>query len=138
MIVCFVSLIISAADAIITKTAIKRRKNMATLMIGNVTAKGAKEQVLQMFNNLEDYYDKYLTSESGTEEKYTITFEFSSKTGQFFSYEYFQGYSEKYECEIEAVMECEEDDGEESMTLHYNRGEIIQGLSEYGIDADEF
>lgn len=111
---------------------------MATLMIGNVTAKGAKEQVLQMFNNLKDYYDKYLTSESGTEEDYTITFEFSSKIGSFFSCEYFQGYSEEYECEIEAEMECEEDDDEEPMILHYNCGEIITGLSEYGIESEEF
>ncbi len=111
---------------------------MATLMIGTVTAKGTKENLMQMFEDMEDYYDKLLTDENGTDEDYTITFEFSSKIGRFFSYDYFMGYSEEYECEIEAVMECEEDDGEEPMILHYNRGEIIKGLSDYGIDTEDF
>lgn len=110
---------------------------MATLMTGTVTAKGTREQVLQMFNDLEGYYDKELTEEKGTDENYTISFEFSSKIGSFFSNEYFQGYSEKYECEIIATMECEEDDGEEPMILQYKCGEIITGLSEYGIDTED-
>lgn len=107
---------------------------MSTLMMGTVVAKGKKDQVLEMFENLEDYYDKELIKKSGTDEKYTIKFEFSSNINAFFSYEYFQGYSEEYECEIKATMQCEEDEeDEEPMELHYKNGKIISGLADYGI-----
>lgn len=111
-------------------------------MMGNVVAKGKKEQVLQMYNALDDYYDKYLTSQSGTDEDYTITFEFSMKIQDFFYGDYFLDYSDDYECEIIAEMECDEDIGEdigeEFITLHYNHGDMLIGISAYGIDPDMF
>lgn len=107
---------------------------ISTLMMGTVVAKGKKDQVLEMFENLEVYYDKEIIKESGSDDKYTLKFEFSSKINSFFSYEYFQEYSEEYECEIKATMQCEEDEeDEEPMNLHYKNGEIISGLADYGI-----
>ena len=47
-------------------------------MVGKVKAEGSKELVLEMFNNLEDYYDKELIAESGTDKSYNIEFKFSS------------------------------------------------------------
>lgn len=112
----------------------QKEVTMATLMFGTVTAKGKKEDVLEMFENMEDYYDKELIKKSGTDDKYTLKFEFSSNITSFFSYEYFQKYSEEYNCEIKAIMQCEEDEeDEEPMKLHYKNGEIISGLSDYGI-----
>ena len=61
---------------------------MSTLMIGKVKATGTKELVLDMFNSLEDYYDKALINESGTDDSYKIEFEFSSRISSFFSYDY--------------------------------------------------
>lgn len=107
-------------------------------MMGNVVAKGKKEQVLQMYNALEDYYDKYLTSQSGTDDDYTITFEFSMKIQDFFYGDYFLDYSDDYECEIIAEMECDETISEELITLHYRKGDMLLGISEYGIDPDMF
>ena len=108
------------------------------LMVGTVVAKGTKENLLNMYNDLEDYYDKEMLSEKGTDEKYQIKFEFSSRLISFLSYEYFQGYSEGYECHIKAKMFAEDydEDEEEAMVLEYKNGEIIHGLSEYGIDCD--
>jgi len=107
-------------------------------MMGNVVAKGAKEQVLQMYNALDDYYDKYLTSQSGTDEDYTITFEFSMKIQDFFYADYFLDYSDDYECEIIAEMMCDEDIGEEMITLHYRMGDMLLGIAEYGITPEDF
>ena len=109
---------------------------MSTLMVGKVRAEGSKELVLEMFNNLEDYYDKELIAESGTDKSYKIEFKFSSSIFSFFSYEYFRGYSEEYDCEIIATMVCEED--KSPMVLHYKCGEIIKGLLDYGINVDDF
>lgn len=109
---------------------------MSTLMVGKVKAEGSKELILEMFNNLEDYYDKELIAESGTDKSYKIEFNFSSSIFSFFSYEYFQGYSEEYDCEIIATMACEED--KSPMVLHYKCGEIIKGLLDYGIDTNDF
>ena len=109
---------------------------MSTLMTGTVKATGTKELVLRMFDNLEDYYDKELISESGTDKSYNIEFNFSSSIFSFFSYEYFRGYSEEYDCEIIATMVCEED--KSPMVLHYKCGEIIKGLLDYGINVDDF
>ena len=109
---------------------------MSTLMIGTVKATGTKKLVLEMFDNLEDYYDKELIAESGTDKSYKIEFNFSSSIFSFFSYEYFQGYSEEYDCEIIATMACEED--KSPMVLHYKCGEIIKGLLDYGIDTNDF
>ena len=109
---------------------------MSTLMVGKVKAEGSKELLLEMFNNLEDYYDKELIAESGTDKSYKIEFKFSSSIFSFFSYEYFRGYSEEYDCEIIATMGCEEDDAK--MILNYKQGNIIKGLSDYGIDSDDF
>ena len=109
---------------------------MSILMVGTVKAEGTKERVLKMFNNLEDYYDKELIGENGTEESYKIEFEFSIKMFSFFSYEYFLGYSEEYDCEIIATMTCEESDT--PMVLHYKCGKIIKGLLDYGINTDDF
>ena len=39
---------------------------MSTLMVGIVKAEGTKKLVLEMFDNLEDYYDKELINENGT------------------------------------------------------------------------
>ena len=109
---------------------------MSALMTGTVKAMGTKELVLRMFDNLEDYYDKELISENGTDKSYKIEFNFSSSIFSFFSYEYFQGYSEEYDCEIIATMACEED--KSPMVLHYKCGEIIKGLLDYGIDTNDF
>lgn len=109
---------------------------MSTLMVGKVKAEGSKELLLEMFNNLQDYYDKELISENGTDKSYKIEFNFSSSIFSFFSYEYFQGYSEEYDCEIIAIMACEED--KSPMVLHYKCGEIIKGLLDYGIDTNDF
>jgi len=106
-------------------------------MIGTVKAEGTKELLLEMFNNLEDYYDKELIDESGTDKSYKIEFKFSSAMSSFFSYEYFRGYSEEFDCEIIATMGCDEVGGA-PMVLHYERGKIIKGLSNYGIDVDDF
>ena len=111
---------------------------MSTLMLGTVKAKGTKKLVLEMFDNLEDYYDKELIDEKGTDESYKIEFEFSSRMSSFFAYEYFQNYSEEFDCEIIATMACEEDEeDEEPMILHYKCGKIIKGLSDYGINDDD-
>ena len=110
---------------------------MSTLMIGTVKATGTKELVLGMFNSLEDYYDKALINESGTDNSYKIEFKFSSNIFSFFSYEYFEGYSEEFDCEIIVTMGCEEVGGE-PMVLHYKSGEIIKGLLDYGIDVNDF
>ena len=109
---------------------------MSTLMIGTVKATGTKESVLEMFNSLEDYYDKELINEDGTDDSYKIEFEFSSNIFSFFSYEYFKGYSEEFDCEIIATMTSEE--GGTPMVLHYKSGEIIKGLLDYGIDVNDF
>ena len=109
---------------------------MSTLMVGKVKAEGSKELLLEMFNNLEDYYDKELIAESGTDKSYKIEFKFASSIFSFFSYEYFQGYSEEYDCEIIATMACEED--KSPMILHYKCGEKIKGLLDYGIDTNYF
>lgn len=109
---------------------------MSTLMVGIVKAEGTKELVLEMFDNLEDYYDKELINENGTDKSYKIEFEFSSRISSFFSYDYFRGYSEEFDCEIIATMSCEED--ETPMALHYKSGKIIKGLLDYGINVDDF
>lgn len=107
---------------------------MSMLMMGTVSAKGKKNQVLEMFESLECYYDKWIKKESGTDEEYSIEFEFSVGMGTFFNYEYFQYPSEEYECEIKATMECEETvEGEKPIELHYKNGEIITGLADNGI-----
>lgn len=107
------------------------------LMVGTVVAKGKKKNVLEMFNDLEDYYDKSMIHESGTDDKYKIEFEFSSRLISFLSYDYFQGYSEGYECHIKTKMFAEGamDDEEEAMILEYKNGKIIHGLTEYGLDG---
>ena len=106
------------------------------LLIGNVTAKGTKNDVLDMFDALEDYYDKCLLEQSGTDEKYKIEFEFASKITSFMSYEYFESYSENFQCYIKATLNVEGmEDEEEPMVLEYKNGEIIHGLSEYGLDG---
>ena len=108
---------------------------MADLIYGSVKAIGKKENVLQMFDDIEDYYDKGVTSQKGTDDKYIINFEFASKIGNFLSYgDYFQSYSEEYECKIVADLDIEGCEGEEDpMHLVYDNGEIIHGLSEYGL-----
>ena len=110
---------------------------MSTLMIGTVKATGTKELVLGMFKSLEDFYDKALINEGGTDDSYKIEFEFSSNIFSFFSYEYFAGYSEEFDCEIIATMGCEEVGGA-PMVLHYKSGETIKGLLDYGIDINDF
>lgn len=108
---------------------------MSMLVMGTVVAKGKKDQVLEMFENLEYYYDKWIKKESGTDEEYTIEFGFSSSMRTFFEYEYFQDPSKEYECEIKATMECEEAlEGEKPIELHYKNGEIIVGLIDNGIE----
>ena len=109
---------------------------MSMLMVGTVKATGTKELLLEMFENLENYYDKALIGENGTDKSYEIEFEFASQMSSFFSYEYFRGYSEEFDCEIIATMGCEEVDT--PMVLHYKCGEIIKGLLDYGIDVDDF
>ena len=109
---------------------------MSLLMVGTVKAEGRKDLVLEMFNNLENYYDKELINENGTDNCYNIEFKFASEMSSFFSYDYFAGYSEEYDCEIIATMGCEEDDAK--MILNYKQGNIIKGLSDYGIDSDDF
>ena len=109
-----------------------------TLIMGTVTAIGKKDDVLTMFEDLEDYYDKNIISEKGTEKKYTVEFEFSSRIDNFMSYgDYFQSYSEGYNCTIKAELGMDEDDEEEpSIFLEYKNGEIIHGVSEYGFGED--
>lgn len=108
------------------------------LIYGTVKVKGNKENVLAMYDELEDYYDKYLTNQSGSDDNYTIEFEFSSKIGNFFSYrDYFLSYSEEYKCHISAELEIEGLEGEEEpMVLEYDNGEIVHGMSEYGVESD--
>jgi hypothetical protein len=108
---------------------------MADLIYGSVKAIGKKENVLNMFEELEDYYDKGITSQKGANERYTINFEFASKIMPFLSYgDYFQSYSEAYECKIVAELQMEGLEGEEEpMRLEYDNGEIVHGLSEYGL-----
>ena len=109
------------------------------LMEGTVRVKGTKENVLAMYNNIEDYYDKELLSEAGTDDDYEIEFDFSSRLISFLEYEYFLGYSEEYDCHIVAEMQAEDmEDEEEMMVLEYDKGEIITGLSEYGIELGEW
>ena len=95
------------------------------LMCGKVIAKGSKENVLEMFMDLEDYYDKNLLEEKEEADHYCITFEFCSRIDSFLAYDYFQGYSEGYECHIYAEID--------GLTLEYNNGEIIRGLDAYGL-----
>ena len=108
------------------------------LVYGTVKVKGKKENVVAMFENLFDYYDKDLTSQRGSDDSYTIEFEFSSKIGNFFSYrDYFLSYSDEYKCHISAELEIEGlEDEEEPMMLEYNNGEIVHGMSEYGVESD--
>lgn len=107
---------------------------MADLIYGTVKASGKKENVLAMFDNLFDYYDKGITSQKGTDDKYTVTFEFASKLNPFLGYgDYFQSYSKEYDCKIVATLDIEGCEGEEDpMKLEYNRGKIIHGMEEYG------
>ena len=109
---------------------------MSLLMVGTVKVEGRKDLVLEMFNNLEGYYDKELINENSTDNSYNIEFKFASEMSSFFSYDYFAGYSEEYDCEIIATMACEED--KSPMVLHYKCGEIIKGLLDYGINVDDF
>ena len=69
-----------------------------------------------------------------------MEFEFSSKMTSFFSYgDYFRGYSEGYECHIEAELYVEDaEDDDEPMILEYKNGEIIHGVSEYGFEGEDF
>lgn len=107
------------------------------LICGTVKAKGKKEDLLTMFEALEDYYDKNIISQKGTSNNYTIEFEFSSKISSFLSYgDYFQSYSEGYDCTIKAELQAEEAEDEEPMILEYKKGEIIKGVEEYGIESD--
>ena len=104
------------------------------LMIGTVVAKGTKENVKNMYENLWDYCDKSLLSESGSDKRYKIEFEFASRIGSFLSYDYFLNYSEEYNCHIVATMVAEDDDNEEEeIILEYENGKIIKGLDYYGI-----
>ena len=104
------------------------------LMIGTVVAKGTKENVKNMYKDLEEYYDKAILSESGSDENYEIAFEFFSRLISFLSYDYFKFYSEEYNCHIIATMLAEDmDDDDEPMILEYKNGEIIQGLIDYGL-----
>ena len=106
------------------------------LISGTVKAKGRKEDVLTMFEDLEDYYDKCLISEKGTDKNYTIEFEFSSKITSFASYgDYFRNYSEGYDCTITAELGMDDGD-DEGMYLEYKKGEVIHGLAEYGFEVD--
>ena len=113
---------------------------MADLIYGTVKATGKKENVLALYEELEDYYDKYLVSEKGSDNKYTVEFEFSSKLTRFLSYEedYFLGYSEGYECKIVAELEMEGCEGEEDpMRLVYDNGKIVHGLEECQLPATD-
>ena len=109
-----------------------------TLVVGKVTAKGTKENVLEMFENLEEYYDKNLLSQSGTAEDYTIIFDYSARMSSFFCCDSFLYASEEYECEISAEMTIDDGDPSGIIRLHYNRGEMICGLVDNGIDPEEF
>ena len=101
------------------------------LMCGKVTAKGSKEKVLEMYSDLENYYDKNILEEKEEDGQYCIIFDFSS--GSFFEFEYFQGYSEEYDCYICAEMTDEEGMGP-LLRLEYDKGEIIKGLEYYGLN----
>ena len=106
------------------------------LMEGKVTASGKKKNVLNMYENLEGYFDKELLSENGTEDDYTVQFNFSMSMRNFFYSDYFASPSEEYDCEIKAEM-VGEDEGfgaGPTLTLIYKSGEIIQGLAFYGLD----
>lgn len=108
-----------------------------TLICGTVKAIGKKEDVLTMFEDLEDYYDKNIISEKGTENKYTVEFDFASRIDNFISYgDYFQSYSEGYNCTIKAELALDEEDEEPSIFLEYKKGEIIHGMAEYGFSED--
>ena len=109
------------------------------LLIGTVKVKGTKENVVTMFEDLEDYYDKSVLKQKGTDERYEMEFEFSSKMTSFFSYgDYFRGYSEGYECHIKAELYVEDEEDDEPMILEYKNGEIIHGVSEYGFEGEDF
>ena len=109
-----------------------------TLVVGKVTAKGTRENVLEMFEDLEEYYDKDLLSQSGTEDDYTIVFEYSERMDTFFCCDGFLYSSENYECEITAQMSIDDGDPSGVISLHYNCGEMIRGLKDNGIDPEEF
>ena len=109
-----------------------------TLVVGKITAKGTKENVLDMFENLEEYYDKDLLSQKGTEDDYTIVFDYSERMDSFFCCDGFMYVSEEYDCEISAEMTIDDGDPSGIITLHYNRGDIIRGLKDNGIDPEEF
>ena len=109
-----------------------------TLVVGKITAKGTKANVLEMFENLEEYYDKDLLSQSGTEDNYTIIFDYSSRMSSFFYCDSFLYASEEYECEISAEMTIDDGDPSGTIKLHYNRGEMIRGLVDNGIDPEEW
>jgi hypothetical protein len=88
-----------------------------------------------MLEEMEDYYDKNPTSQKGSDNKYTIEFDFASRIGSFLSYgDYFLGYSKEYECKIVADLDIEGcEDDEDAIHLEYDNGEIIHGVSEYGL-----
>ena len=109
-----------------------------TLVVGKVTAKGTKENVLDMFNNLDEYYDKYLCSQSGTNDDYTIVFDYSKRMSTFFCSDGFLYLSEEYDCEISAQMTNDDGDPCGIIDLHYNRGEMIRGLKDNGIDPEDW
>ena len=107
------------------------------LITGIVKVKGTKENLITMFEDLEDYYDKNIISQKGTDSKYELKFEFASKIVAFFSYgDYFLSYSEGYDCHIKAELQVEGEEDDEPMILEYNKGEIIHGVSKYGIEGD--
>ena len=109
---------------------------MADLIYGTVKATGKKENVIALYQELEDYYDKGLISQKGSDDKHTVEFDFASKLTSFMGYEddYFLGYSERYECKIVARLEIEGCEGEEEpMRLEYNNGRVVHGLEECGL-----
>ena len=109
---------------------------MADLIYGHVVAVGRKGNVLAMFEELENYYDKEIIAQKGTDGQYTVTFEFSSKLVPFLSYgDYFLSYADDYQCKIKAELQMEGCEGEdEPMRLEYDNGEIVHGVKEYGLD----
>ena len=107
-----------------------------TLVVGKVTAKGTKANVLEMFEDQEEYYDKNLLSQSGTEDDYTIIFDYSARMSSFFCCDRFLYDSENYDCEISAEMTSDDGDPSGMIRLHYNQGEMIRGLVDNGINPE--
>lgn len=103
------------------------------LICGTVKAVGKKNDVLRMFDTLWDFFDKELIAEKGSNDRYTIKFEFSSRIQSFMSYgDYFLPYSEEYNCHITAKMHLEDEDEDDAIILEYKKGKIIHGAAEYG------